>query len=266
MTKKICKAYAWAIAKRSGRHLSINKEKGPSNKWWCGFIKRNPTLSLRRADKLDRGRARMANQTVMNQHFDLLNQVFTKLGLKDKVMNCDESRISLDPKKEKVIASKGTKHVYSQQLGTRDHITIHCCISASGESLPPMIIYQKNFPSGAYTRGGPPNTLYAKSPNGYMDSELYLLRFKRIFLKYAPKERPLLLIQDGYKSHITIDLIDEARENDVEILCLPPHTAHILQPLDKVLYGPFKTRWKQGTSWGNTSLYRTFNDSFGSRT
>ncbi len=37
MTKKICKVYAWAIAKRSGRHLSFNKERGPSDKWWRGF-------------------------------------------------------------------------------------------------------------------------------------------------------------------------------------------------------------------------------------
>ncbi len=94
------------------------------------------------------------------------------------------------------------------------------------------------LPGPIATRGGPPNTLYAKSPNGYMDSELYLLWFQHIFLKYACKERPLVLIQDGHKSHITIDLIDEARKNKVEIICLPPHTTHVLQPLDKVLYGP----------------------------
>ena len=93
-----------------------------------------------------------------------------------------------------MIVPVGTKHVYSQQAGTRDHITIHCCINAAGQCLPPMIIFEKGYPSGAYTRGGPPNTLYAKSPNGYMDSELFLLWLKKIFLKYACADRPLLLI------------------------------------------------------------------------
>lgn len=76
-----------------------------------------------------------------------------------------------------------------------------------------------------------------------MDSELYLLWFQRIFLKYACKERPLVLIQDGHKSHITLELIDEARKNDVEVICIPPHTTHVVQPLDRVLYGPFKAKY-----------------------
>jgi len=53
MTKQICKAYAWSIGRASGRNF--NTEKGPSEKWWRGFKKRNPRLSLRTADRLDRG-------------------------------------------------------------------------------------------------------------------------------------------------------------------------------------------------------------------
>lgn len=68
MTKRICKAYAWAIARRSGKHLSFNGEKGPSEKWWSGFRKRNPNLALRKADSIDRGRAHMANVTVCNEY------------------------------------------------------------------------------------------------------------------------------------------------------------------------------------------------------
>lgn len=104
---------------------------------------------------------------------------------------------------------------------------VHCCINTAGEHLPPMIIFEKSFPSGAYTRSGPENVLYGKSPNGYMDTELYLLWFRKIFLKFATKERPILLLQDGHGSHISI-------------ISLPPHTTHILQPLDKVVYGPLK--------------------------
>ena len=44
--------------------------------------------------------------------------------------------------------------------------------------------------------------------------------------------RPVLLIQDGHASHMSIGLIELARANDVHLLCLPAHTTHILQPLD----------------------------------
>ena len=131
ITKKICKVYAWAIIKRSGRKTSTNPDKGPSDKWWKGFKQRHNNLSLRKADRLDRGRARMANINVINQYFDLLGSTLTKLDIKDKperICNCDESGISLDPRKEKVIAPLGQKHVYSQQAGTRDHVTFHFSI------------------------------------------------------------------------------------------------------------------------------------------
>ena len=265
MTKKICKAYAWAVAKKSGRRITF-KQTGPSDKWWRGFRKRCSGLALRKCDTLDRGRARMANQTVMDGYFKLLRETLEKLGIKDcpdRLYNCDESGISLDPKKEKVIVPVGTKHVYSQQAGTRDHITVHCCVNAAGEYLPPMIIYEKSYPSGAYTRSGPENALYSKSPNGYMDTELYFLWFTRIFLKYATKERPILLIQDGHGSHISPELIDKARQNNVEIMCLPPHTTHVLQPLDKVMFGPLKKAWSSAITtlgYANKSFILNKND------
>lgn len=99
----------------------------------------------------------MANQHVINQYFSLLDETLEKLKLNDRpesIYNCDESGICLDPKKELVIAPTGIKHVYSQQSGTRDHVTIHCCVNAAGNSLPPMIIFDKGFPSGALTPVG----------------------------------------------------------------------------------------------------------------
>ncbi len=42
-----------------------------------------------------------------------------------------------------------------------------------------------------------------------------------------------------------IDLILKAREKGIHILCLPPHTTHILQPLDIGDYGPVKTTWRK---------------------
>ena len=54
-----------------------------------------------------------------------------------------------------------------------------------------------------------------------------------VFLDNIPPSRPtVLLIQDGHASHITIELIEMARENNVSMLCLPSHTSHVLQPLD----------------------------------
>ena len=90
-----------------------------------------------------------------------------------------------------------------------------CGASAAGSALPPMIIYPHSLPGGQYRLGGPDDTLYSKSESGWVDSELFLHWFKKIFLKYAISLRPLLLIIDGHKSHESLDLIDQARQNDV---------------------------------------------------
>lgn len=58
----------------------------------------------------------MANESVMRQHFTVLEETLDRLGIKNnpgRVYNCDESGLALDPKKEKVIVPIGTRHVYS---------------------------------------------------------------------------------------------------------------------------------------------------------
>ena len=55
----------------------------------------------------------------------------------------------------------------------------------------------------------------------------------------------VILFVDGHHSHISIKLVQLAREKNVELICLPPHTTHILQPLDVGVYGPFKQEWRR---------------------
>ena len=120
--------------------------------------------------------------------------------------------------------------------------------------LPPMIIFAEGFPGGAYTRGGPTNALYAKSESGYMDGELYLLWFEKVFLKYCSRDRPVMLIQDGYKSHMTLSMIETAQRESVILFNLPPHTTHASQPLDQSIFKPLKAAF--GTALKSVTFTR----------
>ncbi len=73
-----------------------------------------------------------------------------------------------------------------------------------------------------------------------MDSELFL-KWLRHFIRYAPEERPLILIMDQHETHVSKDVIMFCRGNKIELLCLPAHTTHILQPLDIAVFNPLKT-------------------------
>lgn len=43
------------------------------------------------------------------------------------------------------------------------------------------------------------------------------------------KGRPRLLIVDGHSSHFTRGFLEYAKDHDIHVLCLPPHTTHALQ-------------------------------------
>ena len=55
----------------------------------------------------------------------------------------------------------------------------------------------------------------------------------------------MLLLIDGHNSHITLDVVDLCRDNDVVLFCLPPHTTHALQPLDVAVFKSLKDHFSK---------------------
>lgn len=45
---------------------------------------------------------------------------------------------------------------------------------------------------------------------------------------------------DGHGSHITANVVGYCIENTIDLLILPPHCSHILQPLDVSVFSPLK--------------------------
>lgn len=134
--------------------------------------------------------------------------------MKDKpqIYNCDETGFQMDASKRKVLAPKGSKNNCIQAPGTRDRVSVLTCFNASGEDVPPFIIFGNRFPGGPYTKEGPANALYGTSPSGYIDNELFRGWFVNHFIRYAVKTRPLLLVFDAHKSHLDPEVIEAARK------------------------------------------------------
>ena len=82
LTRTLTKAFAMAIAVRSGNEGRFGKE-GPSGHWWTGFRQRHPEVTLRKPDKLERSCADALNPVVVKEYFELLGGVLEKNGLKN---------------------------------------------------------------------------------------------------------------------------------------------------------------------------------------
>ena len=54
-----------------------------------------------------------------------------------------------------------------------------------------------------------------------------------------------MLVMDGHGSHIDIEFMWICKQNNVQLVFLPPHTPHVLQPLDLGVFSPLKTRYRR---------------------
>jgi hypothetical protein len=73
------------------------------------------------------------------------------------------------------------------------------------------------------------------SENGWTNDELGLVWLKEIFNKYTEARtigQYRLLILDGHGSHVIPEFDLFCSDHSIIVLCMPPHSSHLLQPLD----------------------------------
>ena len=159
-----------------------------------------------------------------------------------QIYNIDKTGIPLDHKPPYVI-EEGAKKIQYRTSGSKKQITVVGCINAAGQALPPFVIFDAKCLNHEWTDGEVPGTTYGLSSNGWIDSEFFHGWLTDHFLKYAVGARPLLLLLDGHSSHYNPKTIRFAKDHDIVVLCLPPHTTHETQPLDTCVFGPLKHNW-----------------------
>lgn len=97
----------------------------------------------------------------------------------------------------------------------------------------------------APTNANFPGTVYAATKKGWMESEVFTNYFLTSLIPALGPERPALIIYDGHSTHISLKIVAAAIENNITILKLPPHSSHLLQPLDLSVFRPFKLKWDE---------------------
>ena len=193
-------------------------------------------------------RSSSSSYDTLTAYFELLEHTLKENDLLQKpcqIFNTDETGMPLDPPSPLVAACRGQHHPQTITSGNRNNITVLSCCSAGGTTIPPLVIFDRKALKAELTKGEVPGTMYGLSDNGWIDAELFDLWFKHQFLAYAPPTRPLLLLLDGHSSHYNPSTINTAADEEVIIFCLPPHTTHLTQPLDKGCFSPLKSIWKE---------------------
>ena len=241
---------AYNMAELLGLKTTFNKEEKMAGKvWLSSFLRRNPELTVRKSEGCSRPRTEGMNKTEVSNYFNLLQKVLAENNLLDKpgnIWNADETGVQMNNVAGEVIARKGSKDVKVVTTSEKcEIITILACCNAEGHFLPPYCIMKGVYSKPEFERGAPPGTLIKmRSETAYMNSDLFM---DWLLNHFIPRKRTgkNLLILDCHASHMNnASLLEIARDNDIVIVCLPSHTTHYLQPLDRVAFKPFKTYWK----------------------
>ena len=219
-----------------------------SNRWWFKFKKRNPLMSLRSGDSTAGVRMNAVNSESINHYFDLLEKVFLEYGFNEHpeaIYNMDETGMPLEPCPPKIVAKKGQKKVRYQTSGQKQQITIIGCGSATGHVIPPFIVFAAKQVNYLWTRNEVSGSRFAVSDNGWVDHELFSYFLTEHFIQNAVPHYPLLLLLDGHSTHFEPKSLQVAKDNNIVIFCLLPHSTHVYQTLDCSLFKPLKQQWRQ---------------------
>ena len=159
------------------------------------------------------------NQETIDHYYSLLHDTLSEhdlLNQPSQMNNVDKTGVPLDPHPPKVITTKGkvTKKVRYRTSGLKGQVTVVGCTNASGQVIPPMIIFDAARLNPAWTKDEVPRAKFGLSANGWINSDLFEAWFVEHFLKHAISARPLFILLDGHSTHYQPLVIRLAREHD----------------------------------------------------
>jgi hypothetical protein len=217
--------------------------------WAYKFIRRRTEIRSQISRPRDHQRVLCSNPAVISPWFDLVRNVKAKYSILDKdTYNFDKTgfQIGVGGSVKVVTASERRLKPLSVQPGDREWITLIACINAIGWSIPPFFILKAKHHDQAWYHNNPLDWRIGVSKNGWTTNELGLAWLKH-FIQHT-EARTIgshrLLIINSHKSHQSLEFQNLCEESKIIALCMPPHTSHILQPLDVGCFAPLKRAYK----------------------
>ena len=181
--------------------------------------------------------------TVLKTFYDNLKVTLDGVP-SENIINYDETNLTDDPGKKKIIVRRGTIYPERVMNTTKSSISVMFSGTASGHLLPPYVVYKAVHLYDTWTEGGPPGTRFNRSLSGWFEACSFDDWFHNIILPYArEKEGKIVLIGDNLASHISPSVIETCEKNNISFTLLPPNSTHLTQPLDIAVFRPLKRHW-----------------------
>lgn len=230
--------------------ISLQKDGGdfqPVGQHWVKrFLNRHPEYKVRAQKVMEKERKRAENRMVIANWYKGVLQAFEDYGINpEDIWNMDESGFMIGYGRDETVITKNHNQNTVGFPQLRESATLVEAVSAAGRVIPPMIILKGKCHMAKWYDESvemDDEALIAVSDSGYTNDELSLAWIEHFELQTRDYRvgRYRILFLDGYGSHLTYRFIQHADEHDILLIAFPPHTTHILQPLDVVVFQPYK--------------------------
>jgi hypothetical protein len=224
------------------------KDNLPGTDWCASFLERNKELSVRMCNNIKRGRAEVSH-SVLKSYFENLIESLANVT-PDRIINFDETNMTDDPGRSKVITRRGSKRAERVMDSSKSSTSVMFAGSASGTLLAPYVVYKSEHLYDSWMEGGPKGCRFNRSKSGWFDGKIFEDWFFTIALPFFRKadpsneNLPKVLLGDNLASHLSLKVIEACEENSIRFVFFPPNSTHLCQPLDVSFFGPLKRSWR----------------------
>ncbi|EED21402.1 conserved hypothetical protein [Talaromyces stipitatus ATCC 10500] len=177
------------------------------------------------ARKYNYERAKCEDPKIIQEHFDRVQAAISEYGiLPEDIFNFDETGFAMGLCATAKVITGSDRYAQPKLLqpGNREWVTAIEATNSTGWAVP--------------------------SDNGWTTDQIGLEWLKTHFIPYINGRtvgKYRMLILDGHGSHLTPEFDHICTENNIIPVCMPPHSSHLLQPLDVGCFAVLKRHYGQ---------------------
>ncbi len=169
------------------------------------------------------------------------------------VLNWDQTGSKLVPVSEWTLEKEGTKQIPVVGKDDKREITVLITVAATGDMLPPQVIYKGETP-GCHAKVTFPEDWAITHGESHWSTEVTMLEYvDNVLVPYVSTTRqklgladdhPALAIFDVFMSHRCDSVLKKLKENNIHQVFIPAGCTGELQPLDISFNEEFKSLMK----------------------
>ncbi|RFU25453.1 hypothetical protein B7463_g10893, partial [Scytalidium lignicola] len=214
--------------------------------WVQRFLSRHAELTTKYIRKYNYQRAKCEDPKLIQQWFTQFLEIKAQYGILDEdIYNFDETGFAMGTiaTTKVVTASDCFGKPPLLQPGNREWVTVVESINACGWALPPLIIFKGKHHQLALSSLLPDGWRDERSDNGWTNNRIGLEWLEKTFeptTRDKTKGQYRMLVLDGHGSHVAPEFDLFCSQHKIVPICMPPHSSHILQPLDVTCFSVLK--------------------------